>query len=337
MLTVKGLPILVDELDILYKIREQVYQEQGREILAKIKKAGNNIMVCCPCHNEGQERKPSCGISLVERKGHPPGTWNCFACGERGTFELFVSKCFGYDDPYFGEKWLLENYVNGELYERPDIELDFSRNKNKSIIKQNYVSEEELAQYRFIHPYMYKRKLTDEIIEKYDVGYQKDYLVFEDKNTGYKKYDEVLTFPCRDINGNCLFVSRRSITGKSFYLPLNIEKPVYGVYELPENCDTAVICESVINALTVASYNIPALALFGTGTPYQMDQLNKSPVRSYILATDKDEAGRMARKKLRRGLKGKLIYEFDYNSYPINCNDINDMTKEQFYSLKIIF
>ena len=64
---------------------------------------------------------------------------------------------------------------------------------------------------------MWKRHLKPEVVEKYDVGYQKDYIVFEDKDTGYKKYDEVLTFPCRDEHGNCLFVSRRAIYNKNFF------------------------------------------------------------------------------------------------------------------------
>ena len=58
MIYLDGLPIMADEIDILYEIKEQVLHQQGREILRKIKKSGNNIMVCCPNHNDGQERKP---------------------------------------------------------------------------------------------------------------------------------------------------------------------------------------------------------------------------------------------------------------------------------------
>ena len=57
MITVRGIAIYVDELEILQTIKQQVYEQQGREILRKIKKSGNNIQVCCPVHNNGQERK----------------------------------------------------------------------------------------------------------------------------------------------------------------------------------------------------------------------------------------------------------------------------------------
>lgn len=141
MIVVRGLPILADEMEILQTTKERVYQEQGRQILRKMRRSGNNIMVCCPVHSDGQEKKPSCGISIVERKGHPPGTFNCFACEEKGTFELFVAKCFGYDDASWGQKWLIDNFITGESYERPDISMDFGRNDVfKPIKKAVYVS-----------------------------------------------------------------------------------------------------------------------------------------------------------------------------------------------------
>ena len=332
MLIVKGVPILVDELQILEKIKLDVLEQQNREILRKIKKSGNNIQVCCPFHNNGQERNPSCGISLVPRNGYPAGMFNCFACNTKGTFDYFVALCFGQTDANWGTKWLLDNFVTGETYERPDLfnEQDYQRFDipKKKEIKTNYVSEEELAKYRFYHPYMYKRKLTNEVIEKYDVGYQKDFVFSEDW-----KPTEVITFPVRDINGNCLFVSRRSIYGKNFFLPPDIEKPVYGIYELPKDCKEAVICESVINALTCVVYGVPALALFGTGDMNQVQTLNKLPIRHYILALDPDKPGNIGTYKLKRGLKNKLISKFIIPK----GKDINDLSLEEFQNLQEIY
>ena len=335
MISVRGLPILVNEIDILHTIRDQVFQQQGRQILSKIKKSGNNIMVCCPVHSNGQERKPSCGIITVERNGYPPGSFNCFACGEKGTFELFVSKCFGYDDPKFGENWLLDNFITGELYERPDIPKDFERHPflKSSKFTKNYVTEEELASYRYIHPYMYQRKLTDEVIEKYDVGYQKDFRLKTKNEDGTEKIwppVECLTFPVKDKDGNCLFVSRRAIYNKNFFLPPDIEKPVYGIFELPKDCKTAIICESVINALTCVGYGIPALALFGTGDESQIFQLNQLSVRHYILGLDPDKAGNNGVYKLKKHLKNKLLTKLILPK----DKDINDLTKEEFFSLQ---
>ena len=336
MITVKGVPIYESLVEILKNIRQQVYEQQGREILHKIKESGNNIMVCCPSHNDGQERKPSCGISTVQRRDYPAGTFNCFACGFKGPFELFVSKCFGYDDTKFGETWLINNYISGEMYERHVPQIEISRPSVENIlqkmarkeIEQNYVTEEELATYRFYHPYMYKRKLTNEVIEKYDVGYQKDFVFSEDWQP-----TEVITFPVKDAQGNCLFVSRRAIYDKTFFLPPDIQKPVYGIYELPTNCDTVVICESVINALTCVSYGVPAVALFGTGDEHQYNVLNNLPIKEYIIGLDPDRAGNKGAYKLKRALRGKILKRLIVPP----GKDINDLSKEEFFQLPIEF
>lgn len=338
MFKVDGIPIYLDELEVLERIKETVLDEQGREILRKIKRSGDNIMVCCPKHSGGQERKPSCGILTVDKKGHSAGEVHCFSCDLVGSFDVFVSACFGFfdDEGAYGRKWLRETFISGEEYERPDVPITCQRVNPFQMLKNqkttNFVSEQELASYRFYHPYMWKRKLTPEVVEKYDVGYQKDYRLQIKKEDGTIEYSnpiECLTFPCRDINGNCLFVSRRAIYNKSFFLPLDLEKPVYGIYELPKNAESVVICESVINALTCASYGIPAVALFGTGDSLQYKQLNSLPIKHYILGLDPDKAGAKGTYKLKNNLKGKLLTKL---ILPYK-KDINDLTYEQFMSL----
>lgn len=354
MLTVNGYDIYVDELEVLNNIKEQVLQQQGREILRKIKKSGQNIMVCCPIHHDGQERKPSCGILIVNKKDHKAGEFHCFSCGAVGTFEEFVSACFGYDDKgEFGKAWLMENYVSGDEFERPDIyEIEgekadvenklsiFNKLLNvqakKNVEKPKYISEEELASYRFYHPYMWQRHLTPEVVERYDVGYQKDYrlpIKKEDGTIEYGRPIECLTFPCRDIDGNCLFVSRRAIHNKNFFLPLDIDKPVYGVFELPKGAKDVVICESVFNALTCATWGIPAVALFGTGNSNQYQQLADLPIRHYVLGLDPDEAGDKGSYKLKKYLGDEK--ELTKLIIP-KGKDINDLSYAEFMSLQEI-
>ena len=176
---------------------------------------------------------------------------------------------------------------------------------------------------------MYKRKLTDEIIDLFDIGY--------DKNT------ECITFPNRDINGNCLFVARRSVKTKFFNYPQDVEKPVYGLYEC-NICaktiknwfpDEIIICESMIDALTCWVYGRYAVALNGTGNENQFKTLRNMPNRKFILATDMDEAGLKARERIRQSLGNKLVTEYVWD---INvAKDINDMNKEYFDSLKEVF
>ena len=333
MFEVKGIPILVDDVQILYDLKNEVQQKLGREILRKIKPSGDNIMICCPMHNEGQERRPSCGISRRRYKDKPAGVVHCFTCGYIDSLEGMISKCFGYEGTSFGENWLLQNYVNAEIYERPDLNLNLSRDNN--IAQVNYISEKELASYRYYHPYMYQRKLNNEVIERYDVGYQKDFK-FEYEENGIIKYlppQEVLTFPVKDEKGRCLFVSRRSIKGKTFFLPKDIEKPVYGIYELPKDCKEVIICESVINALTCVAYGRPAYALFGTGDKNQYETLKRLPVRKYIIGLHPDDAGKKGTEKLKYYLRDKVLTKLILPK----GKDINDLSSQEFIQLPEIF
>ena len=114
-------------------------------------------------------------------------------------------------------------------------------------------SEEELDSYRYFHPYMYKRKLTDEIIELFDVGYDKDF-VLKSKTTGNEMHLQCITFPVRDITGKTLFIARRCVNNKIFHYPEGVTKPLYGIYELyqlPEFPKTVYVCESIIASLFI--------------------------------------------------------------------------------------
>ena len=315
--------ILDDTQDILIELRKQL-ELNGVKRFAKFIDSGNNIQTNCPFHKEGQERKPSFGINKKTGECH------CFGCGWSGTLSEMISNCFGKDDfGDYGNKWLIRNFLSVAVESRPDIDVDFCRRKKITSETKKYISEQELDSYRYTHPYMYKRKLTDEIIDLFDIGY--------DKNT------ECITFPNRDINGNCLFVARRSVKTKFFNYPQDVEKPVYGLYEC-NICaktiknwfpDEIIICESMIDALTCWVYGKYAVALNGTGNENQFKTLRNMPNRKFILATDMDEAGLKARERIRQSLGNKIVTEYVWD---INvAKDINDMSKEYFESLKEVF
>ena len=161
------------------------------------------------------------------------------------------------------------------------------------------------------------------VVDVFDVGY--------DNESGW------IAFPVRGINGNCLFIARRSVVTKFFNYPAGAEKPVYGLYELhqlPKFPSEFIICESMIDAITCWVYGKYAVALNGLGNELQFKQLNAMPCRKFILATDNDDAGQAARKRLRKNLQNKLITEY---VLPIGKKDINDLTLEEFNSLKEIF
>lgn len=330
MIQVNNSYITADERDILIELRKQLALK-GINRFAKIIVSGDNIQTNCPFHNEGQERKPSFGILIKQKGKEQSGTCHCFACGWTGSFSEMVSNVFGYDDlGLYGGKWLVRNFLTVQIENRPDILEGFNGRSNfninciSNIFTSNttaFISDEELDKYRNYHPYMWKRKMTPEVVEIFDVGYDKD--------------TNCITFPVRDEYGNCVFVARRSVVSKFFNYPQNAEKPVYGLYELSMQIpypDEVIICESMIDAITCWVYGKYAVALNGLGNDLQFKQLRHMPNRKFILATDMDKAGQSARTRLKKQLSNKLVSEYIWD---VNmAKDINDMSQDQFLNLK---
>lgn len=335
MIEANGQYITADEIDVLEELKKQLHIN-GIERFAKIVPGPRNIQTNCPFHHDGQERKPSFGISTKD------GVCHCFACGWAGSFAEMVSNVFGYNDSgIYGSRWLIKNFLTVEINNRNDIDLDFARVKKKESV--HYVPEEELDKYRVYHPYMWKRKMTPEVVDIFDIGY--------DRNT------QCLTFPIRDEQGHCLFVARRSVNTKFFHYPNDVAKPVYGVYEYKRDLEEkhkigtwdtqvltsgmyvafdtqpVIICESMINAITCWVYGKYAVALNGTGTQQQIEQLRRMPNRKFILALDPDEAGEHGRERLRKGLTNKIVTEYIIPK----GKDINDLSKDEFDALQEVF
>lgn len=276
--------------DILNELQRQLHMNDI-PLLKKIKDVGDDIMITCPYHGNGQERRPSAGIRKED------GVFNCFACGETHSLQEVISYCFGNYDDIVGKegwKWLLKNFAITQVEQRNDIFIDCDR-KVAKIEKQKrlnaFVSDDILDKYRYTHPYMYKRGLTDEIIELFDIGVDIK--------------SNCITFPIRDIKGNCLGVARRSTHGKYFNYPNGFEKPLYGLYELslqkpyPKE---VIVCESMLDALSFWTVDKYAVALNGLGSEMQFEQLRDLPCRTIILCTDMDEAGLKAREKLKKAI-----------------------------------
>jgi DNA primase len=309
-------PILTSDLEVLQELKNQC-ELNGKHLFRKFIQTNNNIQFSCPIHSKGQEKKPSCGITTNNGKV-PAGTVHCFSCGYTSNLEEMISHCFGYNDfGLFGIKWLSKNFLTLEIQQRKTIELDTSRNIKKS--KQEYVLEIELDKLREYHPYMFKRKLTYEVISEYDIGYNKD--------------TQCITFPVRDKTGGTLFIAERSINSKFFHYPENVKKPLYGVYELTGQEQEIIICESIINKLTCNVYGKHSLAFLGLGTEYQYKQLQQLPCRKFISALDPDVAGQRAYEKLKKALPNKLITQL---VIPRN-KDVNDLSKTTFLNLPEIF
>lgn len=303
------------------------------------KRRDNWYSIYCPFHNDGNERRASFGVSVVAeyRNGveYPLGFCHCFTCGYAKPLEEFISDILSkHGVPMTGKEWLSDNVEGYDSesefeYLLPDGLMSSIYNKyaldnissklNESV---TYVSEDELATYRYVVPYMYERKLTDEIIDKYDIGFDPNFIP-----PGRVRKVPCITFPVRDKEGRTLFLCRRSIQGKMYNYPEGVIKPVYGIDMIPKGTRSVIVCESCINALTCVVYGYAAVALLGTGNTYQMRQLKELGVQEFILAFDGDDAGRRATERFKKNLKSVSVIW----TIPIpEGKDVNDLTKEEF-------
>jgi len=301
--------ITLDIYEVLNKIRSEI--SNGK--LSSIRVMGDSISVPCPFHKDGKEKHNSCTIYCGDGD-LPAGSFHCFTCSESGSFSKFVGACFD-QDKSFGEKWLLENYSYNLIKKEIDLPLiELSKPKEKK-----YLDESILEQFSNYHPYMTKRKLTDEIIEKFDVKYD--------------PLTKCIVFPVRDTNGKISFLTRRSTEGRKFIIDKGADKSViYLLYNIiKENIKTVVVCEGQINALTSWSYGYPAIALLGAGTTEdQIQVLNNTNINHYILCYDGDPAGRKGASRFKKFIRKDVFVD---DILLPEGKDINDLTKEEFDNL----
>jgi DNA primase len=325
LIDVWGTPV-VSDVETIIETARTVIRSQGSYLLKDMKRTGRNIMLTCINHANGQERHPSMGIVTEDvRRGDriiKAGTANCFTCGYTADLPEFISHLFGYNDKgFFGFKWITENFVNLSIENRKDLDIDMSRN-TRSDEQRPVIDESELDQYRYTHPYMYERCLTDKVIEYFDVGY--------DAKT------DCLTFPVHDLDGSVRFIQRRSVKGKRFQNDITKLKSemLYGLYQVYQNLSwikEVAVTESIIDALTFWVHRIPAVATMqAIPTPTQIKLLKNLPVRTLIDALDKDEAGQKGSSKLKEHLgNSKLIYKA---VWPNQFKDVNELEQNGRFS-----
>ena len=294
-----------DIIDILYDVQREC--KTGK--LSNFRISGSGISVPCPSHSDGREKHNSCYIN-IDNDNVEYGLCHCFTCGYVASFPKFVGECFNKGEQ-FGKDWLVANYANDYIKQDlilPKIEL------NDNI--DSYLDESVLDKFESYHPYMTQRKLSKEVIEQFKIKY--------DPST------QCIVFPVRDRYGKLKFLTRRSVVGRYFYIDGKADKRnIFGLSEvIRNNCRECIVCEGQFNALTAWTYGYPAVALLGAGTTKeQMDELNNTSVRHWILAYDPDEAGNKGADKFTKLVRSGVFV--DKINFPIG-KDLNDLSKEEF-------
>lgn len=288
--------------DILLDVRSELTNGKLKEII----NGTEDVRITCPFHSDGRERTPSCFIRTSDF------TFHCFGCGEKGGIGKLIASCMNipYKD---AEAWLINKYgsdISSEVISLEPIRL------NEIELDNDLIDESILSTLESYHPYMKQRKISDEIIKKYELKYDPK--------------DQSIVFPVRNELGQLVGLTRRNVNYKRFELWKFRNKPVYLLYDILRNNIRHVVCvESQINALYLWSCGIPSIALLGTGTKYQYDLLRKSCILYYTLCFDGDEAGRKGAERFKEAMKGVFIDEIEMPE----GKDINDFDESTVKSL----
>lgn len=297
------------------KILNDARLEASNGKLRVIQDKGRNISITCPVHKNGMESRPSCNVLNVnDDPDLPEGTTFCYTCGYKASLPQLIADIFE-KDITFGEDWLLNHYCN-TFIEKEIILPEFEATSEP---EPELLDESILLSYDYYHPYMWKRKLSKEVVDRFRVGYDKE--------------RDAITFPVYDEKHRLVMVTARSVQTKKFYIPEKVKKPVYLLYDILHRGVTKVfVCESQINTLYLRSLGYDSIGLFGTGSMSQLNTLKKSGVREYVLCFDGDDAGRKGAYKFKKAL-GDSVFITDLK-IPWG-KDVNDLTKEQFERILI--
>ena len=299
--------------NIISKIQEETVYCQD------VKKTNENIIVSCPFHKDGKERKPSCSINILDDIDVPYGTFHCWSCGAHGSLAKLVSKCYATNLP-IAEEWLVSNYSNSLITQvelLPKIELQTIKSKKEPELSDELLSEFEYDNDEALEYLTVKRRLSKKVIDFFKIGYDKQ--------------SDAITFPIWDTYGRLVGVARRNLHTKFYNIPKLSNKPIYLLDTIKKYKYTTVyVVESQINALTLWGWGYPSVALFGTGSEHQYNLLKKSGIRNFVLCFDGDTAGRQGAKKLVKTLPVSSMVTVV--QLP-ESKDVNDLTKEEFERL----
>lgn len=288
----------------------------------KLKRTGNNHMGLCPFHNE---KSPSFSVSGQKQMYH------CFGCGVGGNVFTFVME---YENYSFVEalKYLAER-VNIAL---PEQEYSEEAKKKKDLKGQLLEINRQAAKYFFYqlksergtiaYEYLTNRKLSDETISKFGLGYSNKYsndlyqylkqlgysdeilkqsgLVSIDETKGaYDKFWNRVMFPIMDVNNRVIgFGGRVMGEGEPKYLNspetllFDKSRNLYGLnVARTSRKHNVLICEGYMDVIALHQAGFTnAVASLGTAFTGLQANLLKRYTSEVFLTYDSDGAGTKA-------------------------------------------
>ena len=288
----------------------------------KLQKKGSSYFGLCPFHNE---KSPSFSVSRQKQM------YYCFGCGAGGNVFTFLME--------------YENYTFVEalkyLADRAGVELpeeEYSREAKERADTRAILLEinKAAAQYYYIQlkssrgavglEYFKKRKLSDETIKAFGLGYSNKYsddlyrylkskgykddmiakaglISIDEKNGVYDKFWNRVMFPIMDVNNRVIgFGGRVMGDGSPKYLNsketklFDKSRNLYGLnFARSSRKKEIILCEGYMDVISMHQAGFTnAVAALGTAFTSGHGTLLKRYTENVILSFDSDEAGQRA-------------------------------------------
>lgn len=322
MLTVMGITFNITIEGLLLRLQE----ESG--LLKDVQSRGDNYMITCPEHKDGQENRPSCGVLKETKKLRggdvlPEGSVNCFTCGYTTDLIGLVCKVMG-TGRKSALKWLQDEFLDYELVQRREITLNWGNKVDESYPILDKKDIDKFWEYET--DYLDNRGISKKVQNWFDIGYDP-----ENSN---------IIFPTRDRDNDFVGISRKIVWGKYVH-EFDRGEFLYGanllhiLLDRGEALDNVFIVEGFVDCLQLWEWGFKAVAIMGSKlTKSQAELLNDLKhrgVKTFIVCLDNDEGGYKGLKKFKEfGEDYKIL--LDYYKYPEHkhFNDVNDMEREDF-------
>ena len=270
----------------------------------------NQFMVTCPIHKGGLETTPSMGINLDK------GAYNCFGCGEHGSLIDLVKKYVKNADLTEAEYGTQRNakVVVPEKRQTYNDVLD-----EKCLYMDATFTMTQTNSHPTINGLKYLkhvRGINLHMIRMFDIG--------GDKNNVF--------FFTKDLSGDVVMYKSRNLKSKMFRNVKGATKDdvFFGMYEFFHYglVNWVILVESEIDALSLWSIGIPALAIGGTAfTEEHVKTLELLGIRKAYIAMDNDKAGFKATHHMLELLGDSKIMGRKLKPAIKGNKDINDMLK----------
>ncbi len=281
----------------------------------------------CPFHGGGNERTPSFSINDKD------GFYHCFGCGESGDMFTFVEKMehMGFSEAveFLADKAgvELQKEKGKDSRERSEGEVLLELNQRLQGTFHHMLMKTDIGRKGL--EYLRKRKISDEMIERFQLGYapadtswlhsflsSKGYSdemlrksgLFSQNHYPYPLFADRLIFPVRNRQGKTIAFSGRDLSGRE-NAPKYVNSPETPVYSKRHNCfgiyealDTlkagtspAILVEGNFDVVSMHQAGLSsAVAPLGTSfTEEQADLLSRYTDRIDLLF-DSDGAGEKA-------------------------------------------